>query len=75
MNYEPQLISASMGLEEALKEYSNDINIITLKDGTNIKIVQDNQQFKGKGRQESYNGNQETMMILFKKILLKILEI
>ena len=58
MNYEPQLISASMGLEEALKEYSNDINIITLKDGTNIKIVQDNQQFKGKGRQESYNGNQ-----------------
>ena len=52
MNYEPQIINARMGLREVLKEYSNDIYIITLKDGTNIEIVQDNQQFRGKGSQE-----------------------
>ena len=50
MNYEPLLISARMSLEEVLRAYSNEIDIITLKDGTNIEIVEDNQHFRGRGK-------------------------
>lgn len=37
--YDTQYINARMSLEDALKAYSNEIQILTLKDGTNIEIV------------------------------------
>ena len=48
INYEPQEINARMGLEEALKAYANEIQILTLKDGTNIEIIQGNQKFRSR---------------------------
>ena len=45
-NYSPFVINSRMPLNEALKEYSGQISYITLKDGTNIEVYQDNQNFK-----------------------------
>ena len=42
-NYDNQYISARMNLEDALKAYSDEIQILTLKDGTNIEIISNNQ--------------------------------
>ena len=42
-NFDTQYISARMSLEDALKAYSDEIQILTLKDGTNIEIVPSSQ--------------------------------
>ena len=42
MNYNNQMISARMGLGEALQSYSGEIQFVTLKDGTNIEIIPNN---------------------------------
>ena len=41
--YDNQYINARMSLEEALKAYSDEIQILTLKDGRNIEIISNNQ--------------------------------
>jgi len=45
-NYSPYVIDTRMPLNEALNAYSGQISYITLKDGTNIEIFQDNQNFR-----------------------------
>ena len=40
--YDTQYINAKMSLEDALKAYSDEIQILTLKDGTNIEIISNN---------------------------------
>ena len=42
-NFDTQYISARMSLEDALKAYSDEIQILTLKDGTNIEIIPSSQ--------------------------------
>ena len=44
-NYSPFVINPRMTLNEALNAYSGEISYITLKDGTNIEVCQDNQNF------------------------------
>ena len=46
--YEPQNIHSRMRLEEALQLYLGEIKTITLKNGKNIEIISDNQQFRSK---------------------------
>ena len=62
-NYDTQYISARMSLEDALKEFSNEIQSITLKDGTNIEIISKNQFLKRRPerkekREMGYTDNQ-----------------
>ena len=45
-NYSPFVINSRMPLNEALNAYSDQISYITLKDGTNIEVFQDNQNFR-----------------------------
>ena len=45
-NYSPYVINSRMPLNEALNAYSGQISYITLKDGTNIEVYQDNQNFR-----------------------------
>ena len=45
-NYSPFVINPRMPLNEALKAYSGEISYITLKDGTNIEVYQDDQNFR-----------------------------
>ena len=52
MNYQSQQINARMGLEEAVNTFSDEICYITLRDGTNIEIIPQNQPEMG------YNDNQ-----------------
>ena len=47
-SYYPQEINARMGLEEALKAYSDEIKVITLRDGTNIEIISNDQCFRNR---------------------------
>lgn len=62
ITYEPQEINLRMNLEDALKTYSREIQIITLKDGTNIEIISNNNQFrarpKTKQKEVGYSDNQ-----------------
>ena len=52
MNYQSQQINARMGLEEVLNTFSDEICYITLRDGSNIEIIPQNQPEMG------YNDNQ-----------------
>jgi hypothetical protein len=45
-NYSPFVINSRMPLNEALNAYSDQISYITLKDGTNIEVYHDNQNFR-----------------------------
>jgi len=45
-NYSPYEISSRMPLNEALNAFSDQISYITLKDGTNIEVYQDSQNFR-----------------------------
>jgi hypothetical protein len=45
-NYSPYVINSRMPLNEALNAYSDQISYITLNDGTNIEVYQDNQNFR-----------------------------
>ena len=45
-NYSPFEINSRMPLNEALNAYSDQISYITLKDGTNIEVYHDNQNFR-----------------------------
>ena len=45
-NYSPFVINPRMPLNEALNVYSGEISYITLKDGTNIEVYQDDQNFR-----------------------------
>ena len=45
-NYSPFEINSRMPLNEALNAYSDQISYITLNDGTNIEVYQDNQNFR-----------------------------
>ena len=47
MNYQSQLINARMSLEEAINTFPGEICYITLKDGTNIEIIQNKQPEMG----------------------------
>lgn len=47
MNYQSQQINARMGLEEALNTFPGEICYLTLRDGTNIEIIPDNQPEMG----------------------------
>jgi hypothetical protein len=61
-----------MGLEEALKAYSNEIQVITLRDGTNIEIISNDQYFrigqKYATLMMNFKTKKKTIMILLKKI-------
>ena len=56
-NYQTQAINARMNLDEALKAYSDEVQFITLRDGTNIEIISDNQNFRSRP-EASYTDNQ-----------------
>ena len=43
IKYQSQQINTRMGLEEALNAFPGEISYITLRDGTNIEIIQDDQ--------------------------------
>ena len=43
IKYQSQQINTRMGLEEALNAFPGEISYITLRDGTNIEIIPDNQ--------------------------------
>ena len=47
MNYQSQQLNVKMGLEEAINNFQGEICYLTLKDGTNIEIVQKNQPEMG----------------------------
>ena len=55
MNYQSQQIGARMRLEEALNNFSGDICYLTLKDGTNIEIIQNNQPQISRNMNFNYN--------------------
>lgn len=55
MNYQSQEVSARMGLDEALKAFSGEICYLTLKDGTNIEIIPQNQPEMGYIDNQLYN--------------------
>ena len=50
LNYDAQEINARMSLDEALKTYAGEIQILTLRDGTNIEIISDNYNFRSMPR-------------------------
>ena len=60
MNYNAQEIDARMSLDEALKAYAGEIQILTLRDGTNIEIISDNYNFRSRPRmgEMGYTDNQ-----------------
>ena len=60
MNYDAQEIDARMSLDEALKAYAGEIQILTLRDGTNIEIISDNYNFRSRPRmgEMGYTDNQ-----------------
>ena len=57
INYPTQVINARMNLDDALKTYSDKVQFITLRDGTNIEIVSNNQNFRRRP-EGSYTDNQ-----------------
>ena len=46
INSRMPLINSRMPLNEVLNAYSDQISYITLKDGTNIEVYHDNQNFR-----------------------------
>ena len=47
MNYQSKRVNNRMGLEEAINEFGSEICYLTLKDGSNIEIIQNNQPEMG----------------------------